>query len=290
MMVAIGMVGCSRHPAESSAGEKPYRIQAVYKLSYVTWGDSLYHLYVNDEPLGSVGGDSSGWVDITAFVVDGTNRLRVVAVRHAGVEHAPAHIRVLSCPPAPSVGILFEIDLASPDLGHKELERQFTASVGHRWLWQDAQALTGLTTADKEQMHSLLTQYGDALRDHDLARVEALFERWVLGSRPITVSAEDDALLRQSSEAMEQLVTGAANVRVAPADDILFIAGKHLVRAQCRRQPVSDRIGGPFLIEAEHEGSPVSVAPFEESRITESFRYFVKVDGTWRMLAFNWAY
>ena len=235
-------------------------------------------LTINHQPAYTV----EGWsaiADVTHFVVDGKNMVRIEAER---MQHGlpetfrKCDIRFVSMPagasgPAQPKTIGGIYDDGSSNKARLEGTFEFKASVPARWTWQDADDIGQLTDADKQEILAVVSQVAAAYRRKDWKAVRSMpLGMWPGGQGTGLGPGPPDAEARAEKFFKKIFAHPDYTVEVAAAEDIRFAAGSKLVQISAGPDAII-HVGRP-----KSAGQGVSTGP---SRMS-----FVKKGGVWHWM------
>lgn len=137
---------------------------------------------VNDQPAVRAGETSSLW-DVTSFVVDGSNEVRLSATRDPRVRmpSTRCEIVILRCSGIPDRKMETLGGIKAARLGEQaevEARISFTADVPFQWTWQDADDLIELGDADRVAIAQIVNDIADRWRKRDARAVYRFGELW----------------------------------------------------------------------------------------------------------------
>lgn len=213
---------------------------ALIGVNVVTTG-WIVEARVNGEPA-FYGGQVSGYLDITSFVVDGANVVALTAMRDERVSRGPSkcEVNVMRMPSGGrgTAEILGGIAVAEARSDKYEAEVRFSAAVPFRWSWQDCDDLVALTDKDRSEIAAVVRTIADRWRARDVRALMRFGIPWA-EEKSLRASVGDRA--RVDYSAAERQLRGLVSaepfeVLVSPEASWKYLEGRKLVQL-CVLQP-----------------------------------------------------
>lgn len=255
-------------------------------------------VWVNGQPVLRFEGNASGIWDITQFVTDGENEVRIDAVRNPVDVFGPKHRGECSLKLMRYKRIRdAQTELASlkeprgSDRNELTLTHRLTASVPLRWRWQDADDLVELSQSDRDAMIDVFHRFAEAYKAFDADAICALCITGYPGNRPPLLGGEGHTQnLRQAIKSNIEILRNCELI-VTPDEEIRFAAGTKVV--MMFRPGTEERFAGPAprsliavnrLVEVGTNQPTGSKWETHVDGVVDTL-LFVREGGIWRMLA-----
>jgi hypothetical protein len=262
-------------------------------------------VWINGQPARRFEGTSSGLWDITQFVIQGENTIRVEATWNprpplGSQLRAPCNLKLVGVilgEQRPSYTELKNLTAEGDDAGDTiKSQHIFSATVPLRWIWQDADELGELSPADKSQVLALYEKLAASYRAKDLVAASALLDCWWIGERPTIAGNTTSHRGRAESSENHARAISQAEIVTLPQQHLTFSTGSRIVMLFC--PGTEEGFGGPqprALIAArqvEEVGTNHPGKTMREVMVNPiaDVLYFVRVAGTWRVLTGAWEY
>jgi len=284
-LISVLLSGCG-----DSSSQKADAARYYFNVARAGW-DTV--IYINGNPAARGGSAVSMFQEMSPWMKKGSNSIRITTKRLSDSPFArdTCDIRFVEMtdPTDPdSVETLGGIYESPPDADEYEVEFEVTSESGIVWLWERADALDGLTDADRKGIEDLLAKLADGLRKKDLDVVSRCFAMpW--GSGPPPESVVSPKMSQKEIDAQQREFLGKIfaypdlTVTALDPGERELIVGTQAVMV-CAK-PVRDPAVDSYVIYAGH--GPDYEAPSGEMSWSISYEqlHFLKVDEKWVMLA-----
>lgn len=286
-----GVVGDSGHPMDK------------YTFNVASYGWDV-QLYINKEAAFQDGAVSGEW-NVTQFVVNGKNSVRIVARRdldYRGSVSRVEHRLVRRTPSAGGTSQRFEVlcELNETVLqGRERFETscEFEAEVPVRWSWQDVDRVERLTAADRKQIGKLIDALADAYRSQDPSKPHSLTTRWLCDD-DTDACGTTVRTYRAGMEARTRKAMGAPHftVTVLPEADRCMLVGEKVTVVYARQD--ASLAEAASLEELRQREKHVVYSGYPQDRSSSAAQrpwniaherlFFVRRDGVWHILLADW--
>lgn len=225
VVAALPIVGCAASPT---------KLEFVHLAEVQMTGDCELTVWLNSEPAIHLRGTHSAVLDITNFVVDGANTARMTSSGSNGEASVAVFRSRGMADVAPVKVVELSLQLGS-DEQSKEARGFFDAAVPFAWAWQEAAELQhNIGDSEEREIYAELEKTALAVYGHDWNAMVESRAGWLDDSHykyiPEAWYRSEDvvALARRERETCGHI----SDVRLAPADSLVFIVGERLVRVE----------------------------------------------------------
>lgn len=244
-----------------------------YAVNTGTTGGATHVLWINDQPavVLCVPQDTVFMADVTQYVVDGTNSVRVTSAEDPNANRVEI-----------ALSRWYEDDtnaepIATLTAGGAEpniATCTFEATVPVRWTWQDAEDLADLSPDDEAAILLGLQAFADLAAKGDFAACRRHQHPWLSADPPRGLLAENRIWqMKELAERERQFIKGLTQATVCPREEVDFYAGTRVVRLRSKARETG-------LMHLKGTGSP--------PELVVPHACFIRLKGKWRYLDASW--
>ncbi len=265
----------------------PSRLDGLYYLQVQPAPACELLVSVNREVAVRLQGTGSGACDVTNYVVNGTNALKLAAEGSTG-EVSVTLVRARSLQDSQPTELATLTLTLTAEKPKQESERRFEAAVPFTWFWQDGAKVGELSERDKKDVYAELQRTTDALAAGDWHKASALRTPWLSEEAARRIPREwiAGAALEKYIEQERELFARIRSARLAPLAELRFLVGERLVRVETRAArgpwdpPEANVILAELAPERDAKGPPLTLG--------DKAVYLTKVGSHWHVLTNNW--
>jgi len=266
----------------------PSKLDGLYYLQVQAAPTCELIVSVNREVAVRLQGTGSGVLDVTNYVVNGTNALKLAAEGSTG-EVAVTLIRARNLQDSQPTELATLTLTLTAEKPKQEQEWSFDATVPFAWFWQDGAKIGELSESDKKDIYAELQRATDALAAGDWRKGAALRTPGLSEEAAKRIPREwiAGAALEKYAAQERELFARVRSARLAPLPELRFLVGERLVRVETRAArglwdpPEANVILAELAPERDAKGPQLTLG----DRVV----YLTKVGSRWHVLTNNWS-